>query len=85
MDVISSARRQSLFTVTALTQSMVKDFKREVNCVLLTNFKDSTKTKIAFKEVRVFHYSKQHKGQVWAKYSMSPVELNLSIQCHQLK
>ena len=31
-------------------------------------------TKVAFKEVRVFHYSKDHKGQVWAKYSMSPVE-----------
>ena len=74
MDVIKSARRQNPFIVKALTQDMVKDFKGHFCNSLQTTFKDSKKTRVAFKDVRQFHYSEDHKGYVWVKYSMSEVE-----------
>ena len=74
MQLIQSAGRQQPFEVIAVNQEMVHHFKKCMGSALLTTFKDASKAKVAFQEVKMFHFSKFHKGEVWVKYSMSESE-----------
>lgn len=80
MQVIRTARTQQPFTVIPLQQNLVKDYKQSLLASMPASFKDDTKHKVAFQDVKVFHYSKRHKGQVWVKYSMSETEAWKKVQ-----
>jgi hypothetical protein len=40
----------------------IKDYKQSLLASMPASFKDDTKHKVAFQDVKVFHYSIRHKG-----------------------
>ena len=66
-DVIRSARRRNPFTVTPVSQNMVKEYSLHFT----PHFKKSVrsgKQPQSMQKARVFEYSETHASQVWVKY-----------------
>ena len=66
-DVIRSARRRNPFTVTPVSQNMVKEYSLHFT----PHFKKSVrsgKQPLSMQKARVFEYSETHASQVWVKY-----------------
>ena len=66
-EVIKSARKRNPFTVTPITQEMVKNYASE----LAPFFKKSVrsgKQPLSIQKARILEYSDTHASQDWVKY-----------------